>query len=165
MTIELQASGRLPLLARAERILAGEEDAPQQQRQDLADGIERWRYELLDEHHGALKPEDSELADALDLALNQLAGRSPRPPRWPRGPIAAASCRSAQVDRAVACLDRGVSLQELARRAAELTREHFATSPAGRQRMLLYAPLYLSSHCINHCVYCGFRQPQRRATA
>jgi len=25
--------------------------------------------------------------------------------------------------------------------------------------MLLYAPLYLSSHCVNHCVYCGFRAP------
>jgi 2-iminoacetate synthase len=25
--------------------------------------------------------------------------------------------------------------------------------------MLLYAPLYLSSYCINHCVYCGFRYP------
>jgi len=23
--------------------------------------------------------------------------------------------------------------------------------------MLLYAPLYLSSYCVNHCVYCGFR--------
>jgi 2-iminoacetate synthase len=25
--------------------------------------------------------------------------------------------------------------------------------------MLLYAPLYLSNYCINHCVYCGFRHP------
>jgi len=25
--------------------------------------------------------------------------------------------------------------------------------------MLLYAPLYLSNHCINHCLYCGFRYP------
>jgi 2-iminoacetate synthase len=25
--------------------------------------------------------------------------------------------------------------------------------------MLLYAPLYLSSYCVNHCVYCGFRYP------
>ena len=27
--------------------------------------------------------------------------------------------------------------------------------------MLLYAPLYLSNHCINHCTYCGFRHPQQ----
>ncbi len=25
--------------------------------------------------------------------------------------------------------------------------------------MLLYAPIYLSSYCINHCTYCGFRHP------
>jgi 2-iminoacetate synthase len=31
---------------------------------------------------------------------------------------------------------------------------------AGR-RMRLYAPLYLSSHCLNHCLYCGFRHPHR----
>lgn len=27
--------------------------------------------------------------------------------------------------------------------------------------MFLYAPLYLSNHCINHCLYCGFRHPSR----
>jgi 2-iminoacetate synthase len=25
--------------------------------------------------------------------------------------------------------------------------------------MLLYAPLYVSNYCINHCTYCGFRHP------
>jgi 2-iminoacetate synthase len=74
-------------------------------------------------------------------------------------------------DQAAACLDRGVPLEELARRAAKLTLEHFAgpSSPeCARRRMLLYAPLYLSSHCVNHCVYCGFRAPhhiQRRHLA
>jgi len=28
-----------------------------------------------------------------------------------------------------------------------------------RWRILLYAPLYLSNYCINHCRYCGFRHP------
>jgi len=27
--------------------------------------------------------------------------------------------------------------------------------------MALYAPLYLSSHCINYCTYCGFRYPHQ----
>ena len=27
--------------------------------------------------------------------------------------------------------------------------------------MLLYAPLYLSSYCINHCLYCHFRYPHQ----
>jgi len=78
-------------------------------------------------------------------------------------------------DRAAACLDRDVSLEELAGRAAALTLEHFVrpshpavggmcdsrTPPprSTRRRMLLYAPLYLSSYCVNHCVYCGFRAP------
>jgi 2-iminoacetate synthase len=84
-------------------------------------------------------------------------------------------------DRAAACFDGDISLEELARRAAELTLAHFARPshpvlggmyechtrpPRGtRWRMLLYAPLYLSSHCTNHCLYCGFRAPhniQRR---
>ncbi len=65
--------------------------------------------------------------------------------------------------RAAECLDPAISLDQLVRRATELTAEHFsppsAASAAGR-RMLLYAPLYLSSHCVNHCVYCGFRSPE-----
>ncbi len=60
---------------------------------------------------------------------------------------------------AAACLDADLSLEDLARRAAELTRENFAIAGSDRRRMLLYAPLYLSSHCINHCVYCSFRYP------
>ncbi|MEE8451315.1 MAG: radical SAM protein [Thermoguttaceae bacterium] len=62
-------------------------------------------------------------------------------------------------DRAAECLDRAVSLDELIGRATELTRERFARPQHDRQRVLLYAPLYLSSHCTNHCVYCGFRGP------
>jgi len=33
-----------------------------------------------------------------------------------------------------------------------------APSPR-RWRVLLYAPLYLSNYCVNHCRYCGFRHP------
>jgi 2-iminoacetate synthase len=43
-------------------------------------------------------------------------------------------------------------LEELARRSAALTRRRF-----GRV-MQLYAPLYLSSECVNRCTYCGFSQ-------
>jgi 2-iminoacetate synthase len=28
-----------------------------------------------------------------------------------------------------------------------------------RWRILLYAPVYLSNYCVNHCRYCGFRHP------
>lgn len=41
-------------------------------------------------------------------------------------------------------------LQNLAARAASLTRRHFGRT------MRLFAPLYLSNECINSCEYCGF---------
>ena len=62
--------------------------------------------------------------------------------------------------RAAACLEPAMSLEELVRRATELTVEHFTPPSAAPRRMLLYAPLYLSSHCENHCAYCGFRLPE-----
>ncbi len=43
-----------------------------------------------------------------------------------------------------------VYLEEMARAARELSIRHFGRT------ILLYAPLYLSNYCINHCVYCGF---------
>ena len=61
---------------------------------------------------------------------------------------------------AAACLDPATPLEDLTRRAAELTAEHFTPPDASGRRMLLYAPLYLSSHCVNYCAYCGFRLPE-----
>ena len=43
-----------------------------------------------------------------------------------------------------------VSLEEMARRSAALTRRHFGRT------MRLFAPLYLSNECVNNCAYCGF---------
>lgn len=45
----------------------------------------------------------------------------------------------------------GEHLEKMAQRAHRLTVQHF-----GRV-ILLYTPLYLSNHCVNHCVYCGFQ--------
>ncbi len=41
-------------------------------------------------------------------------------------------------------------LEEMAQKAHEETLRHF-----GRQ-ILLFTPIYISNHCINQCVYCGF---------
>ncbi|WP_300671438.1 2-iminoacetate synthase ThiH [Desulfoluna sp.] len=41
-------------------------------------------------------------------------------------------------------------IEEMAQKAHELTLRHF-----GRQ-ILLFTPIYISNHCINQCVYCGF---------
>jgi len=70
-----------------------------------------------------------------------------------------AACGDAEAARIEQCLDPAVPLGELCRQAAEATRQRFPG--AGPQwRMLLYAPLYLSNYCLNHCLYCGFRAPQ-----
>jgi len=181
------ARHRLLLLARAQRIVDGAEDAADEERHELAARLERWRYQHLEEHRGRPTPLTRRLADVLDLALNQLLGGPARPPRRPRDAVFDTLRHSDELARAVAALDPSVPLEELARQAAELTREHFRLSSGGTsglstrascytggqaasatqgglaasatRRMLLYAPLYLSSHCTNHCVYCGFRYP------
>lgn len=69
--------------------------------------------------------------------------------------------------RVRACLQRGVrrledlalllspgaqpALEDLARQAQAHTRRHFGHT------LQLYAPLYVSDHCVNACTYCGFR--------
>lgn len=49
--------------------------------------------------------------------------------------------------------------------ASGSTVEHFSatvdrTDACDKRRMLLYAPIYLSSYCQNGCLYCGFRGAQ-----
>src|ERR1700736_2850709 len=41
-------------------------------------------------------------------------------------------------------------LENMARDSAAVTRKHFGKT------IRLFAPLYLSNECINHCEYCGF---------
>lgn len=42
-------------------------------------------------------------------------------------------------------------LEPMAQAAKRLTRQHFGNV------MQMYAPIYLSDHCVNQCTYCGFR--------
>ena len=44
----------------------------------------------------------------------------------------------------------GNFLEEIAQRAHQLTLQHF-----GRV-IFLYTPMYISNHCVNRCLYCGF---------
>ncbi|HUT95405.1 MAG TPA: radical SAM protein [Thermoguttaceae bacterium] len=159
------ASQHLPLLERAAELLAGQGDASVDRRRSLAAKLEAWRCRHLDERFGGLAPEDRRLADALDLAANELAGGDPRPPRAAHEAIHDTSHDPGPIAEAKAALDSDVELDEVARRARRLTDERFRApgSPDGsaRRRMLLYAPLYLSSYCTNYCAYCGFRHPNR----
>ncbi len=44
------------------------------------------------------------------------------------------------------------ALEQMAQRARALTLQRFGRA------IVLYVPLYVSSHCINACLYCGFRR-------
>jgi len=129
----------------------------------LADRLERWRYRRLAQCAGQLAPLDQQLVDALDLAARELAGRPAREPRSARRAVADPSFLSHLTREAAACLDPKADLAAVTERAVALTRERFGAGGGRtgktRWRMLLYAPLYVSNHCVNHCVYCGFRHP------
>lgn len=159
------AGQHLALLERAAELLAGEADASPDQRRSLADQLEAWRCRHLDERFGNLAPNDHRLADALDLAANDLARPKPRPARAAHRAIHDDSGDAGPIAEARAALDPRACLDEVARRARRLTDERFRapSAPDGRpkRRMLLYAPLYLSSHCTNDCTYCGFRRSNR----
>lgn len=159
------AQQRLELAARAEAALEAGADDPRFDRLDLAGRLERWRYQHLARRAGRLTAEDRRLVDALDLAANALAGRVPRPPRSARAAIHAPADPDGAFDEAMRCLNPATRLEAISQRAAELTQASFGgqagdgSARPPRWRVLLYAPLYLSNWCVNHCVYCGFRYP------
>ncbi len=181
------ASSHLHLLGEAEAALAGECDPAADGRLVLADKLDRWRYHLLNQGLQTLAPTDRALIDVLDLTANELAGRPARAPRSPRAAIQVVSPSETSWPQTVDfelteledSLRSDVPLEELTRLATSLTVEHFSgphqceprRSPAaanelpgqprrkGARQMVLYAPLYLSNYCTNHCLYCGFRYP------
>jgi len=161
--VDAHAPHRVPLLQRAEQVLSGDLDASPDARGRLAERLERWRYQHLDSCRDQPSPLHCRLADVLDLLANHLLGRPPRGPRCPRGALADTFRQPLELARAKQCLDRAVPVEAVISRANKLTREHFGVfdeqARTLRRRMLLYAPLYLSNHCVNYCSYCGFRYP------
>ena len=162
--VDDHADARIDLLHRVTAVLGGECEIGQSGRLELADKIERWRYQHLNFRAGHLVSEDMQLLDALDFSANALAGRSARPPRRTRELLQDESLASGRIAEAWEMLDEAYPLDELIDQATCLTIERFGdatskTSPGMGRQMLLYAPLYLSNHCINHCKYCGFRYP------
>ena len=62
-------------------------------------------------------------------------------------------------------LDDATPLETVITHAKSLTKQHFSGNNNSCEnvmfwRMRLYAPIYVSSHCVNHCLYCGFRVPR-----
>ncbi len=164
-TEDAHAARHLELLAQAQRVLEGTERASAAQRAELADRLERWRYQLLSERQGQLRPQDLQLAEVLDLAANRLGARPDRPARSARKVLWDPTFSQDLIQQAQQALQPAFPLDRLAQQAQQLTQQYFGlpsangTTPSKR-RMFLYAPLYLSNYCINYCLYCGFRYPE-----
>jgi len=160
------AEHHLALLAQAEAALDSAA-VPPAERAALAQKIDRWRYQHLNEHVGAMTPQNEALVDALDAAARRLAGCADLTPRQTRLAVDDPRWDTASIQDACATLDPSYPLQILTQRATQLTQQHFPSSPVAdsqrpvRHRMFLYAPLYVSSDCVNYCLYCGFRYPQQ----
>jgi 2-iminoacetate synthase len=167
------AAHRVKLVDRAERMLSGREAADPPARATLADRLERWRYQWLKERAGSLQAEDMQLSEALDLSANRLRALASREPRRPRNAVDDIWTNSPRLARASEALDPALPLAELTRLAARVTETHFTVqrhrevanghqvdeAARPRRRVLLFAPLYVSNHCVNHCAYCGYRYP------
>ncbi len=174
----------VPALYAGAKAVAGED------REAIAHKLERWRYQLLNKNSPHLSANQQRLADVLDVAAGLARGRPlpPKNPRAalaavggitpaetraltaldsarPLDDIAAAARRQTEEHFAT---DRWASPGRETRRQSD--KESADTSspclPVSlspclrRRRMVLYAPLYLSSFCVNHCLYCSFRFPQ-----
>ena len=173
--IDEHAQRRLQLVDQVNQVLLAEVDGNPERREHrrgLADQLERWRYQHWNERIAdtvqldqALCERDHLLLDALDLHANRLRGGEERPPRASQDAIRDRESDSPVIADLHRFLDLSYPLDALASRAAERTNDHFSTSPTaeaprpGARRILLYAPLYVSSRCVNHCTYCGFRYP------
>ena len=163
---DAHAERRMALLAEAEAALDSSA-VPETERTALAQRLERWRYQHLNEHAGRMTLQDETLVSALDEAARQVAGREPLPARGTRQAVADPRWDTSSIRDAHAALDPSYPLDALVQRATQLTQQCFPCSPRARlghsvrHRMLVYAPLYVSSDCVNYCLYCGFRYPQQ----
>jgi 2-iminoacetate synthase len=164
--VDDHAEARIVLLGRSAAILGGDCEVSDEQRRELAEKLERWRYQHLNARGGAIVAEDKRLLDALDRSARELCGRSARGARRTRELLRGEAFVTARMAEASEMLDESYPLEDLIEEATALTIERFGDpssrrKPGSDRRMLLYAPLYLSNHCINHCIYCGFRHPLR----
>ena len=176
---------RLLLVEQAVPVLYAAAATTVDERELLAEKFERWRYQRLNRYSPQLSGNERRLSAVLDLAAGKILQGHARPPKSPRAAIYPSvgpgtqdqGPRSTGFARLGAVLDPHVPLEEIAREAAVVTSRHFRSWPSSatqqtaggdelaprelptRWRMRLYAPLYLSNYCVNHCLYCAFRFP------
>ncbi len=163
--VDDHAEARIALLNRAVAVLGAECEASEDERSQLAEKLERWRYQHMNARPGAIRGDDKRLLDALDRTANELLGGQPvREPRRTRELLQDDSLVTGRIAEASEMLEQSYPLDDLIEQARALTIERFGDpasqeTPGAERRMLLYAPLYLSNHCVNYCTYCGFRHP------
>jgi 2-iminoacetate synthase len=132
-----------------------------EERPALANAVERWRYHLLQRGFERLGATEQRLVEALDHLSAALRNERSHGAFQTRQSIANRQRR----ETFEWALDPATEIEDVAERARRVTRRCFSThrpsagEPDRRWRMQLYAPLYLSSYCINHCHYCHFRYP------
>ncbi len=159
------AAARLKLLEDAELLLGAGTGASCEEKDLVSERVERWRSQWLHERWGLSRfsstpprcPQDRRLADALDHLARRLRDAPPATARWPRGAVQEHRDDGVELSAAVAALDGARDQDAVISAARAMTAGHFA--PQGEDPcwpVRLYAPLYLSSHCANRCVYCGF---------
>ncbi len=176
------ARHHLSLLEEAKKLLALPDRWGDTEARQLSARLERWRYQHLNEVEGRWRPVDWELADLLDSLARQLAGRPHLPPRSTFTAIYSENGESSRLNEALEVLNPSIPLEEVCAKARAITEENFSLpvgedlphseetpQPEGqlqegsrarvltKRRMFMYAPLYLSSYCVNYCLYCGFR--------
>lgn len=181
------AAYHLALLRQAEEFAQVESAPGTAEARRLAQRLERWRYQHLRERQGRWDERDWQLADRLDELARLLSAREPLPPRRTLQAILSPDFDPPGLPEAKAALDPRTPLEEICRKARELTEANFSVDiggdtararddagvgastavpderaklPARKRRMFMYAPLYLSSYCVNYCAYCGFRFPE-----
>ena len=151
------ADRRLEVLSRALLWLEQPPEARQMAGRELAEQLDRWRYQCLSRRAGQLTAEDREHLRFLDALASQLVQRPSTSARHVREAVVDGVATAPQ-------LEPPADTAKLVQRATQLTRQRFSAcvsrQPAAARRMVLYAPLYLSNFCTNYCTYCGFRYPE-----
>ncbi len=160
---DADAAVRIPLLEAAAPHLYQAQPLPSDRALPLADKFERWRYQVLNKYSPHLSDDQKRMVTAVDASFARLR-QDARPPRMPRGALATDA--DERIQEVLSRLSKFLvlPLPDLLAQARQATLKHFPPlrTQAAQWRMALYAPLYLSNHCINHCLYCAFRFPNQQ---
>ncbi len=131
----------------------------------MSERIERLRYQLLQERTDP-DAADYRAAETLDSLFAVLTNRRITTGRHLLQVLEDDTFAGEAITSLEWCLNPDVALDTVLASARRLTKDYFDGNSLDQGAesacwpMFLYAPLYLSSYCVNHCLYCGFRFPE-----